>query len=792
MSLSIKNFIDELKSRNDIVEIARELIPGLKRLGRLWVGTTRNEKTSALTIYSDTKSWTHFAGDTTPRGKNGGDVIDLVEYVRKCNPREAMQFLADRVGIELRPLTAEEQLRIETERKRRDDDAAILERLVAIFEQNRDTAAAYLQGRGISREVVEKYRIGWADHTTDHLRKELQGFNQELVTTALSNFSFFKNSLIIPIIERGRAVSLYSRSDERDAKHMYLPGRLKGIFNYDEAMLHCDGLLYLAEAPIDALSAIQHSIKSIVSFGSCNPSTEQKAWLGTLRNIDMVCCFDNDADQANNRGYEATKAFLQEFPQAKMKRLPPGDINDYFRANTSADFEGLETQELHEILLEELDPNTPKERLAVVLKPLFTALAKNVDFATTQLFLRHRVKTYFNATARDIEALLASFKEVRDMVRERVEAEAKKQQEEEKEKVLAMTDEERAEAEAFLRDPGLIDVIRDDITKIGVVGENNNKTALYLMCATRKMKRPINCTVRAGSSVGKSNLTSKVLDLMPEEDVIRFTRITSKFLDYLGENDLQHKILYIAERAGTEDADYSLRMVEDDTNPGIELGYVKKNAATGEMTAVKKVVRGPTMVIQTTTKLETNEENESREFPIYLDDGEEQRADVHEFIKRSKLPHIVIQNEERDQIVHKHRNAQRLLRNVAVAIPFSQLVEFPTKRARSNRDLNRFLKFIEVSAFVQQLQRPRIAIRGKEYLLATLRDYETAYNLLGSILEDAMADFNPASEKLFQAAKKIQSEKVDETRFTRADLAKALGWEKTKELISTYHKSTVG
>lgn len=94
-----KNLIQEIKTRTDILEVGRKLIPNLKQSGRVWIGTIRNEKTPALTIYPTTQSWTHFAGDTTPTGKNGGDVISLVEYVQNCSPREAIQFLTQYIGM---------------------------------------------------------------------------------------------------------------------------------------------------------------------------------------------------------------------------------------------------------------------------------------------------------------------------------------------------------------------------------------------------------------------------------------------------------------------------------------------------------------------------------------------------------------------------------------------------------------------------------------------------------------------------------------------------------------------
>ncbi len=94
---------DEVIRRSPILEVARELIPGLRRVGRTWVGSTRGEKTPALTIYPHTESWYHYADGV------GGDVIDLVSYARHGDgfrPRDSEQFkeslrwLGERAGVE--------------------------------------------------------------------------------------------------------------------------------------------------------------------------------------------------------------------------------------------------------------------------------------------------------------------------------------------------------------------------------------------------------------------------------------------------------------------------------------------------------------------------------------------------------------------------------------------------------------------------------------------------------------------------------------------------------------------
>src|SRR5262249_38330604 len=71
----------------------------------------------------------------------------------------------------------------------------------------------------------------------------------------------------------------------------------------------------------------------------------------------------------------------------------------------------------------------------------------------------------------------------------------------------AMTEEERNEALALLKDPDLLERTRQNITTMGIVGEDDNKVLVYLIGTSRKMKDPLGATVKASSSSGKNNLT---------------------------------------------------------------------------------------------------------------------------------------------------------------------------------------------------------------------------------------------------------------------------------------------
>ena len=73
-------------------------------------------------------------------------------------------------------------------------------------------------------------------------------------------------------------------------------------------------------------------------------------------------------------------------------------------------------------------------------------------------------------------------------------------------------------------------------------------------------KSPIHAIVQGSSGSGKTHIISRIADLMPGEDVLRFTRITESSLYNWGEFDLFRKIIIIEDLDGLkEDALYALR-----------------------------------------------------------------------------------------------------------------------------------------------------------------------------------------------------------------------------------------
>ncbi len=116
-----------------------------------------------------------------------------------------------------------------------------------------------------------------------------------------------------------------------------------------------------------------------------------------------------------------------------------------------------------------------------------------------------------------------------------------------KEKAVTLDDAETKAALDLLKSSDLLTRIQNDFTRCGVVGEATNKLVGYLAAISRKLDTPLGVTIQSTSAAGKSALMDAVLAFMPAEARIKYSAMTGQSLFYMGETDLQHKVLAIVD-----------------------------------------------------------------------------------------------------------------------------------------------------------------------------------------------------------------------------------------------------
>jgi len=343
---------------------------------------------------------------------------------------------------------------------------------------------------------------------------------------------------------------------------------------------------------------------------------------------------------------------------------------------------------------------------------------------------------------------------------------------------VELTEQQRADAMALLRDPNLLTRVVDDLAAGGVVGEETNKLVAYLGATSRKLQKPLAVLVRSSSSAGKSSLMDAVLAFIPEEEKLVFSAMTGQALYYL-EGDMKHKVLAIAEEEGTASAAQPLKLLQSD-------GKLKRLAPGKDPTGARIVtqtyeVEGPVALLSTTTAIEVDDELLNRCIELTVDESREQTRRIHEAQRAFEtLEGKQRFHHQRAVVVELHQNAQRLLACVDVVNPFAKELTFSDEKTRSRRDHAKLLALIRVIALLHQHQRVmKTYDNGKPYIEATREDVAVAERLAREVLS-SLDELPPKTRELFVkietmvAAKQKDRGNNDDVRFTLKDVCEAL------------------
>ena len=118
-----------------------------------------------------------------------------------------------------------------------------------------------------------------------------------------------------------------------------------------------------------------------------------------------------------------------------------------------------------------------------------------------------------------------------------------------------------------------------------------------------------------------------VLAFVPEEERVQFSAMTGQSLYYMGEMDLKHKVLAIAEEEGASRAAYALKLLQSEGV--LSIASTGKDPATGKLVTHQYRVEGPVMMFLTTTAIDLDEELLNRCLVLTVNEDREQTQAIH-------------------------------------------------------------------------------------------------------------------------------------------------------------------
>jgi DNA primase catalytic core len=355
-----------------------------------------------------------------------------------------------------------------------------------------------------------------------------------------------------------------------------------------------------------------------------------------------------------------------------------------------------------------------------------------------------------------------------------------------KAQTATMTETEREAALELLRDPRLMERIVEDFAVCGMVGEETNKLIGYLSAVSRHLEKPLAIIVQSSSAAGKSSLMDAVLAFVPEEHRVQYSAMTGQSLFYMGDTDLQNKVLAIAEEAGAQRASYPLKLLQSEGE--VSIASTGKDPVSGKHVTHEYRVKGPVMLFLTTTAPEVDEELMNRCLVLSVNEDREQTQAIHRAQRESQTLAGLLRKRKRDTVVKLHRNAQRLLRPLTVANDLALELNFPDSMTRARRDHMKFLTLIRAIAFLHQQQREVKTTLDEdgqpfEYIETTAEDVDLAKKLIHEVLGRTLDGMTAQTRKLlFMVDEMVTAEckrqKIERTeyRFSRRDVRAYTSW----------------
>ncbi|MGE5485637.1 MAG: DNA primase [Ignavibacteriales bacterium] len=365
--------IDEVRAHTDIVEVISRYV-SLKKAGKYYMGLCpfHLEKTPSFAVSPERQVFHCFGCQT------GGDVFAFLMKRENISFPEAVRELAERAGIRI-PEAREDP----EDSKRRAQKESVLHTLewaTSFFQRALERpeggrAREYIQGRGVTPDLAQRFRLGFAPAEWDALgtaaRKE--GIPQEtLVAAGLVNlreqgggqssgfYDRFRGRLMFPVCDhRGRVLGFGARSIEgvtpegRDGAPapkyvnspetpVYTKGRVWYAMHLAKEAIRVRNQAVVVEGYMDAITCHGHGVSNVIASCGTALTQEQVQALAPL-GCEIVVSYDSDS-----AGTAATLRSLEILRSAgcrvRVAQVPEGkDPDDFVREGGGERFQKVIT-----------------------------------------------------------------------------------------------------------------------------------------------------------------------------------------------------------------------------------------------------------------------------------------------------------------------------------------------------------------------------------------------------------------------------------------------------------------
>ncbi|MDC9580102.1 DNA primase [Xenorhabdus sp. PR6a] len=339
-------FINDLLARTDIIDLIDVRVP-LKKKGKNHQACCpfHNEKTPSFTVNGD-KQFYHCFGC----GAHGNAIDFLMNYDR-LDFVESIEELATLHGLEVPYEAGSGGGQIE--RHQRQNLYQLMDKLNSFYQHSLNSPGArsarqYLNQRGLSEEIIQRFAIGFAPNGWDNVltkfahngeeQKQLSDAGMLVTNDQGQTYDRFRGRVMFPIRDRrgrviafggrvlGDALPKYLNSPETDIFHK---GRqLYGLYEAQQNHKSLTRLL-VVEGYMDVVALAQFGIDyAVASLGTSTTAEHVQLLFRTTDNV--ICCYDGDraGRDAAWRTLETALPYLNDGRQLRFMFLPDGEDPD--------------------------------------------------------------------------------------------------------------------------------------------------------------------------------------------------------------------------------------------------------------------------------------------------------------------------------------------------------------------------------------------------------------------------------------------------------------------------------
>lgn len=333
--------VERIKEQLSIIDVVSPYVK-LEQSGKHLKGKSpfTTERTPSFFVSPDTNLFHCFSS------QKGGDIFTFIQEVEGVDFKGALRILADKAGITL----SKKNTRDNDERSQLYEIMDTASRFYEVQLRKDSKAVEYLTGRGLTKESIAEFRIGYAGEGWQQLYDVLRskGYSDTLIEKAglglqgkRGMYDRFRERIMFPIADtQGRIVAFTGRifvkenSDTdptKTGKYINSPetpiyNKSKVLYGYDRAKraMMMENTCVVVEGQMDVIMAHQAGTTHTVALSGTALTSEQ---IQLIARFAHTIIFALDADRA---GIEATKRSTMLAYQADMyvSIIPIGEGKD--------------------------------------------------------------------------------------------------------------------------------------------------------------------------------------------------------------------------------------------------------------------------------------------------------------------------------------------------------------------------------------------------------------------------------------------------------------------------------